>query len=286
MKKSSFPDILDKKIPKSTKYENVQSTIDTGASMPKYMAKMEATGKLKDRKDELFKRVKVRMLANMLLREMELLPQGPLSSLTSAPSTPIYPSTPPTSGIHTPTLMGTTLSPSDSPSPPPVPFAPGQSSFLLLDVRDPEEYETARIKGAMSYPAAILSRAINYFTADLYYYKNKENKMILIYDEDEKIAVQAGNIFYQKGIDNIFVLHGGLRQMYEEFPDLVVGVLPPKPGTASGSKKGMSDRGSSAGSTISKSTTRSTSSRASSLSKTSLSSSKKPVNPNDPKPWK
>ena len=151
--------------------------------------------------------------------------------------------------------------------------------------------------------------------------------MILIYDEDEKIAAQAGNTFYQKGIDNIFILTGGnsillllsvftllspflpsppfpslpftslsvrlplpsppspppplssllpppslplplppppspslslsppstplfvsiflilqkgLRQMYDEYPDLVVGVLPPKPGTSSGSRKGLS----------------------------------------------
>lgn len=39
-------------------------------------------------------------------------------------------------------------------------------------------------------------------------------------------------IMFQKGIDNIYLLSGGLRDMFEKFPEFVTGKLSPKPGTA------------------------------------------------------
>ena len=40
---------------------------------------------------------------------------------------------------------------------------------------------------------------------------------------------------FQKGIDNIYMLSGGLRDMFEKFPEFVQGKLPQKPGSAKGS---------------------------------------------------
>ncbi len=43
---------------------------------------------------------------------------------------------------------------------------------------------------------------------------------------------------FQKGIDNVYLLSGGLKDMSEKYPEYVIGRLPIKPGTAS--KKGLS----------------------------------------------
>jgi hypothetical protein len=77
--------------------------------------------------------------------------------------------------------------------------------------------------------------------------KNKENKYIIVYDEDESIAANVATTMFQKGIDNIYLLSGGFNNCYccknqfllvglidmvEKFPIFVIGKLPPKPGTA------------------------------------------------------
>jgi len=113
--------------------------------------------------------------------------------------------------------------------------------FLLLDLRDPDDFQQCCILGAHSYPAPALSRSVNNFSAEILEYRNKEpDRIIIVYDYDERIAVvrdpheeasyvpddrpdsqkalrdtygwvwqPAANLFYEKGIDNVFMLSGG-----------------------------------------------------------------------------
>jgi len=39
--------------------------------------------------------------------------------------------------------------------------------------------------------------------------KNKEGKVIMIYDDDERLAATAATTLVQRGYDNIFMLSGG-----------------------------------------------------------------------------
>jgi len=39
--------------------------------------------------------------------------------------------------------------------------------------------------------------------------KNREGKIIVLYDEDEKIAPIAASTLVQRGYDNVFLLSGG-----------------------------------------------------------------------------
>jgi 3-mercaptopyruvate sulfurtransferase SseA len=40
--------------------------------------------------------------------------------------------------------------------------------------------------------------------------KNKADKKIIVYDDDgEKIAPRTATIFFEKGVDNIYMLSGG-----------------------------------------------------------------------------
>jgi centrosomal protein CEP41 len=42
--------------------------------------------------------------------------------------------------------------------------------------------------------------------------KNKEDKLIVVYDEDESIAAPVATTMFQKGIDNVYLLSGGKRR--------------------------------------------------------------------------
>lgn len=44
------------------------------------------------------------------------------------------------------------------------------------------------------------------------YQQNKPGKIIILYDEDEKIAPNAATTFVQRGVDNVFILSGGRFQ--------------------------------------------------------------------------
>ena len=63
----------------------------------------------------------------------------------------------------------------------------------------------------------MLSRSCSYFTKEILQYINKEGMCIVLYDEDERIAHAAATTFVQRGVDNVFMLSGGLRVMYQKF---------------------------------------------------------------------
>ncbi|XP_071487357.1 centrosomal protein of 41 kDa B-like [Diadema antillarum] len=99
--------------------------------------------------------------------------------------------------------------------------------YLLLDLRDPDLYNECHIITAQSYPSAMLSRAVNNFTKNILDYHNKPGKIIVIYDEDERIATAAARTFVERGVENIFLLSGGLKVAAEKFPGgLITGTLP------------------------------------------------------------
>nr|XP_056703128.1 centrosomal protein of 41 kDa [Euleptes europaea] len=111
--------------------------------------------------------------------------------------------------------------------------------FLLLDVRDRDAYEGCHIIGAYSYPIATLSRTMNPYTNDILEYKNAHGKIIIVYDDDERIAGQAATTMCERGFENLFMLSGGLRVIAQKFPEgLVTGTFPAsclsagQPGTA------------------------------------------------------
>lgn len=58
------------------------------------------------------------------------------------------------------------------------------------------------------------------------YQKNSEGRIIIIYDNDEKVTVGMGNLFFEKGIDNVMILSGGLHAFVEKYEDFVTGTLP------------------------------------------------------------
>ena len=63
---------------------------------------------------------------------------------------------------------------------------------------------------AVNYPIRLLSRQCNPFTTEILAYINgAPQKIIVLSDLDEHMAFTAGNAFYEKGVDNIFIVSGG-----------------------------------------------------------------------------
>ncbi|XP_059672990.1 centrosomal protein of 41 kDa isoform X3 [Gavia stellata] len=81
--------------------------------------------------------------------------------------------------------------------------------FLLLDVRDRDAYDQCHIVGAYSYPIATLSRTMNPYTNSILEYKNAHGKIIILYDNDERLASQAATTMCERGFENLFMLSGG-----------------------------------------------------------------------------
>ncbi|KFU85174.1 Centrosomal protein of 41 kDa, partial [Chaetura pelagica] len=111
--------------------------------------------------------------------------------------------------------------------------------FLLLDVRDRDAYDQCHIVGAYSYPIATLARTMNPYTSNILEYKNAHGKMIILYDNDERLASQAATTMCERGFENLFMLSGGLKVLAQKIPEgLITGSLPvsclvpPPPGSA------------------------------------------------------
>lgn len=91
----------------------------------------------------------------------------------------------------------------------------------MLDLRDPDEYDFWRIKEAINYPAANIGR--DKIIPELYRFKNKPDKLIIIYMGDERKGCAAANLLVEKGYENTFLLSGGIETFNEEFHHLVEG---------------------------------------------------------------
>uniref|UniRef100_A0A8C2KIE6 Centrosomal protein 41 n=1 Tax=Cyprinus carpio TaxID=7962 RepID=A0A8C2KIE6_CYPCA len=116
--------------------------------------------------------------------------------------------------------------------------------YLLLDVRDREQYNQCHVISAYSYPIATLSRTMNPYTKEVLHYKNASGKIIILYDEDERIASQAATSMCERGFENLFMLSGGLKVVAQKFPEgMTTGSIPisclPSPSGPGGRKRSV-----------------------------------------------
>uniref|UniRef100_G3TS38 Centrosomal protein of 41 kDa n=1 Tax=Loxodonta africana TaxID=9785 RepID=G3TS38_LOXAF len=266
--KSKNPYSLSSKKKKNSIYLFKKLFLFVGNSMTKYTEKLEEIKKnYRYKKDELFKRLKVTTLAQLVIQvaslsdqTLEVTAEGiqRLEDNDSGTSDPDAESTARTNGKGSPGEQ----------SPSPVHFinnsGAGDSSrstlqsvisgvgeldvdkglvkkaepntkdkpypdcpFLLLDVRDRDSYQQCHIVGAYSYPIATLSRTMNPYSNDILEYKNAHGKIIILYDDDERLASQAATTMCERGFENLFMLSGGLKVLAQKFPEgLITGSLP------------------------------------------------------------
>ncbi|NXS72302.1 CEP41 protein, partial [Pandion haliaetus] len=101
--------------------------------------------------------------------------------------------------------------------------------FLLLDVRDRDAYDECHIVGGEEaripqQPSVGWDRI---FSSSFTYQKNAHGKIIILYDNDERLASQAATTMCERGFENLFMLSGGLKVLAQKIPEgLVTGSLP------------------------------------------------------------
>uniref|UniRef100_A0A3P8PM84 Rhodanese domain-containing protein n=1 Tax=Astatotilapia calliptera TaxID=8154 RepID=A0A3P8PM84_ASTCA len=227
---------MKKKIPKNAKYEHVKTRLDTGCSLTKYMERLEEIKKnYRYRKDEIFKRLKVTTFAQLILQVASVsdLNENEKDSESHSPEgnscSQNYLFTYIISGVGELNIdrnnqkMASELVSSPEPTDRPYTDCP----YLLLDVRDRDEYDCCHIISAHSFPIAMLSRTMNPYTKEVLEYKNAPGKIIIVYDEDERIASQAATTMCERGFENLFMLSGGLRVIAQKFPSgMTTGSIP------------------------------------------------------------
>ena len=96
-----------------------------------------------------------------------------------------------------------------------------EKPFLLMDVRTEDEIERngGKIIGAEIYPMAKLN-LINFETKSMLRFKNRKDKLIIIYDHDESRASRCATTLVERGYDNVFMLSGGVKVAQIKFPNI------------------------------------------------------------------
>ena len=90
---------------------------------------------------------------------------------------------------------------------------------MLLDLRSQAEFLSGHIRNAISFPAENIQR--DQVFAQLSIYKNKPDKLVVVYHEDERHGILQSRIIFEKGFDNVYLLSGGICIFEEEHPDLI-----------------------------------------------------------------
>ncbi|XP_058507802.1 centrosomal protein of 41 kDa-like [Solea solea] len=205
----------EKRIQKNSKYQHVKTKLDTGSSLSKYMERLEERRTyFKNRNDEMFKRLKETTFGQMILQAhssgSNLFSQQDVGDTLeigkighSAMSTQ----------LSVLSCAGEMSLENEDLANRPCPNCP----YLLLDVRDQDDYDRCHIIGAHNFPIIMLSRFRG--IKEIWEYKNIPGKIIILYDEDETIASRAATIMCQKGFENVFMLSGGLEVIAKKFPE-------------------------------------------------------------------
>ncbi|VDD80909.1 unnamed protein product [Mesocestoides corti] len=196
-------DPLQKRIPKNPRYNDVIPTVDTGASLSSYLKKLDDASEKKAQVSEGRTSVDPPSCALMSSRptlESVIKGIGELDMNQKNQSC-----LQPLSGI---------IDTMDRP-------------YLLLDVREKDEFDQCHIIQALSYPHTMLSRCMSFETREMLAYRNKPGHIIICYDEDERLAPRVATILTERGYENVFVLSGGLKVAWKLFPKgLILGDAP------------------------------------------------------------
>ena len=124
-----------------------------------------------------------------------------------------------------------------------------ETKFILLDLREEEEYNQFHIREAINFPAPNISRDKTF--GQLLRFKNHSDKIIVVYMSDERLGTQYAKILFEKGFDNIYLLSGGIEKFLESGIDcysMIEGsTVPPmpkptklvRPSSASSSKRSL-----------------------------------------------
>ena len=198
---------LERKPPRNPKFANVKGTLDTGNSFSK--VKLISNREYIRRRSEIFKRVRA-LTVQELIQENEEQHESINNLANGDDQAPLSPGS-----------MVVVDAKADGDK--------FKKPYLILDCRtSQDDYQICHISTSKHYPADWLRH--DRITPTLYHYKNRENKVIILYTLDDREGRLVARQFVEKGFDNVFLLTGGLEGFIKEFPQTVEGTLPDEAG--------------------------------------------------------
>eukprot|EP00358_Blepharisma_japonicum_P003263 CAMPEP_0202950362 /NCGR_PEP_ID=MMETSP1395-20130829/21789_1 /ASSEMBLY_ACC=CAM_ASM_000871 /TAXON_ID=5961 /ORGANISM="Blepharisma japonicum, Strain Stock R1072" /LENGTH=163 /DNA_ID=CAMNT_0049654759 /DNA_START=73 /DNA_END=560 /DNA_ORIENTATION=+ len=78
------------------------------------------------------------------------------------------------------------------------------SEFVILDVREEDDYRLFHIKESICFPAPNITR--DRIIPEVFRLRNQPDKFIIIYSWEERPGVEAAQKFALRGYDNIYLL--------------------------------------------------------------------------------
>ena len=217
--------VMDRKVPRNPKYDRIGPTVQTGKTIRQ--VEVLSNQSVAKRKGELFKRIKASTVGHLLEqnphqesiyrlgRDDEEEQKVPVSDTAS-----VYSQAQSTTSAVTLATEQLGLTVNDRKD---------DTEFLLLDLREPEEYAAYHIRDALSFPAPNITR--DRLLPEIFRstQKNRPSKMIIVYSFDERRGVEAAQKFALKEIDNVFFISGGIEEFTKQCYHLLEGSnLPPK----------------------------------------------------------
>ncbi|XP_015903947.1 centrosomal protein of 41 kDa B isoform X2 [Parasteatoda tepidariorum] len=216
---------LNKRIPGNPKYQHVKPAVNSGSTVQKQIDELREKQKnCLHKKDEVFNRIKFSSFIELLVEAAKVKLklekeksqdgsniEGSVKSSDNKHPDKVLPNV--IMGIGEIDLANQKRNPSST-----VHKLEKELPYLLLDVRDKEQFVQNNIKTARHYPSALLARSVGFETEEMKLYKNSSPEIIIVYDDDESIAVRVATTLVQRGYDNVFVLTGGLKHCLQVFP--------------------------------------------------------------------
>jgi len=194
-----------------SKYESIEPKINSGYHVGKLLEDFDQIQKsFRFKPDEIFPRIKISVLVSLISESV--FPEKETTPTQSAETEEKESPKEPPNQFHE-TRENLTI----YPSPKDVLIKP----YLLLDVRDSEQFKSSHIITAVSYPKTMLSRG-NFEISLLLKYRNHKEYIIIVYDENETTAPQVATTLIERGYNNVFMLSGGLRVAKQCFPHSLV----------------------------------------------------------------
>lgn len=189
-------------MPRSSRYAHVTATLDTGSTVDK--VKYVTAREYAKRRDETFFRITKNQLYE-LYSEYEQDEYETIAETMGGGSG---------GGSASPRII--TYAEEDRPI--------YTKPYLILDVRDYEEYGLYHLLQARSYPMAALRREVH--MPELFSFRNQPQHLIILYCQDEKISREAAKILSDRGVDNVYLLTGGMMPFVESYPAFLEGTPP------------------------------------------------------------
>jgi centrosomal protein CEP41 len=208
---------LDRRVPKNPKYESISPTINSGKTIKQ--VEILSNQSVARRKGELFRRIKCSTLAKLIeesgTKESVYNIKPPQEEVKETYENKSVTNSIAYSDFSVVTVNTEALGLTEN------------SEFVLLDVREEDEYEKYHIKEAISFPAPNILR--DRILPQVFRLKNVKGKFIILYAVEERSGVDAARKFAERDYENVYLLSGGLEKFSLSFPHLITGTLPPSP---------------------------------------------------------